>query len=137
MARVPDYKRIRKEDFDADMQPTIEKLGYIINAFSEQVINLLNKNVDFQNLNQEVVNVDIMKDGSGALINPPSIKTSLNSKVQGILCIKADNMTSVGTYPTSQPFVSYNLINNNLISILNVSGLQNSSTYRLKLLLIG
>lgn len=137
MSRAPDYKRIRKEDFDADMQPTIEKLGFIINSFSEQVINILNKNIDFQNLNQEIVSLDIIKDGSGNLVNPPSIRTTLNTKVQGILCIKADNLTSVGTYPTSQPFVSYNLVNNNLISILSVSGLQNSSTYKLKLLLIG
>lgn len=135
--KPPDFKRIRKEDFDEDMQPTVEKLGYIFNAFAEQLVNLLNKNVDFQNLNMEVVSLDIMKDGSGNLINPPSIKTSLNTKVQGIICIKADNLSSPGSYATSQPFISYNLINNNLISILNVSGLQNSSTYRLKLMLIG
>jgi len=135
--RPPDFKRIRKEDFDTNMQPTVEKLAYIFNAFAEQMVNLLNKNVDFLNLNQEIVTLDIIKDSSGDLVNPPSIRTTLNTKPQGILCIKADNMSSPGTYPTSQPFLSYNLINNNLISILNVSGLQNSSTYRLKLLLIG
>jgi len=85
----------------------------------------------------EVVSLDVMIDGSGDLINPPSIRTTLNTKVQGVICIKADNLTSIGTFPTSQPFISYNIINNNLISVLNVSGLQNSSTYRLKLLLIG
>jgi hypothetical protein len=137
MGRAPDFKRIRKEDFDSDMQPTIEKLGYIINTFAEQLVNLLDNNIDFQNLNQEIVILDIIKDGSGNLVNPPSIRTTLNTKIQGILCIKADNSSSPGTYPTSQPFISYNMINNNLISILNVSGLQNSSTYKLKLLLIG
>ncbi len=135
--RPPDFKRIRTEDFPEEVRPTIEKLGFIFNAFAEQLVNLLNKNIDFQNLNMEVVSLDITTDGSGNLVNPPSIRTTLNTKIQGAICIKADNLTSIGTFPTSQPFVSYSMINNNLISVLNVSGLQNSSTYRLKLMLIG
>ena len=137
MGRIPNFKRIRKEDFDTNIQSTIDKLGYIFNSFAEEVTNLFNKNIDFQNLNMQVITLDISKDGSGNLINPPNIRTTLNTKIQGIVCIKADNLDNPGTYATSQPFISYDLINDNLVKILNVSGLQNSSTYKLKLLLIG
>ena len=138
MARPPDIKRIRKEDFDPEDHPIVEKLAYSLNTFMDQVIFILTKNVDFQNLNQVVVDYTISTDASGNLVNPPNIRTSeLRSKPIGIICISAQNQTDPTIYPTSQPFVSFTLLNNETIDVLNITGLQNSSQYVLKLLIIG
>lgn len=103
----------------------------------DQTINVLNGNVDFQNLNQEIVNYTISVDGSGNIINPPNIRVNLASKPQGIICISAINLSNSTIFPTNQPFVSFTLQNNTTINVLNISGLQNNSQYSLKLLIIG
>jgi len=137
MGRVPDIKRIRKEDFDEKNQPMIERLAYSINTFMDQVIFLLNKNVDFQNLNQQIITYNITINSSGNLVNPPNIRTSLKSKPAGVICISATNVNNPSIFPTSQPFVSIGIINNSTVSIENISGLQSDSAYQLTLLIIG
>ena len=138
MGRIPDIKRLRKEDFDKEDQAIIEKIAYSLNTFMDQVIFLFNKNIDFQNLNQIIIDYTISTDSSGNLINPPNIVTNnLNSKPQGIICISATNLINSTVYPISQPFISFTLINNTTIDVLNITGLQNSSQYSLKLLIIG
>lgn len=137
MARVPDIKRIRKEDFDSEYQGLVEKIAYSVNTFMDQVIVALSGNLDFTNINQQVVDYTISTDNSGNLINPSSIRLGLRSRPQGIICISATNVNNPNIFPTSQPFVSFGVVNNRVISIRNISGLQNNSTYRLNLLIIG
>lgn len=75
-------------------------------------------------------------DALGIIQNPPSIKSTLNSKVVGVICMNAENLLDPTAYPLNTPFISFSL-KNNLINILNISGLQANSQYRLTLLLIG
>jgi len=137
MGRVPDIKRLRKEDFEEQYQPLIERVAYSLNTFMDQVIFVLNKNVDFLNLNQQLINYTISVDSSGQLVNPASIRIDLASKIAGIQCINAVNLNDPNTFPNSQPFVTYDILNSRSISIRNISGLQNDSTYQLTLLIIG
>lgn len=137
MGRVPDVKRLRKEDFEPEYQDMIERVAYSINTFSDQVRRVLNKNVDFINLNQELSTYSISIDSSGNLVNPSNIRHGLTSKPAGVLCVAALNLNDPTTFPVSQPFVSFSIINNTTISIQNITGLQNNSTYQLTLLIIG
>ncbi|PCI45890.1 MAG: hypothetical protein COB41_00435 [Proteobacteria bacterium] len=137
MGRVPDIKRLRKEDFDSEYQPMMERVAYSVNTFMEQVISVLNKNVDFNNLNQQVVSYNISLDSSGTVINAPNIKTNLKSKPAGVLCISASNVNDPNIFPISQPFVNIGIINSTTVSVQNISGLQADSTYQLTLLIIG
>jgi len=137
MGRIPDHKRLRKEDFDTEYQSIIERVGYSVNTFADQVISLFNKRIDFTNLNQEISSYTISVDGSGNLVNPANIRHTLISKPAGILCVNATNLNDTNTFPDSQPFVSFSILNSTTISIRNISGLQNDSSYSLTLLLIG
>jgi hypothetical protein len=137
MSRIPDIKRLLKEDFDPDNQELIGKIAYPLNTFIDQSIFLFNKNLDFQNLAQEVRTITVETDGSAAIQNPPNILTNIpNRRIQGIICIKADNLTNGSVYATSQPFVSFT-INGSTVIIQNVSGLTTSSRWQLRLLLFG
>lgn len=137
MARPPDMNRLRAEDFKEDDRELIGKIGGGLNNFMDQTIYALNGNINFENLNQELKSVDISIDGSGALINPPSIKIGVTGRVEGIVCIQAINLNNDGTYPTSYPFISFTIGTDSLIKLLNITGLPNNSSYRLKLLIIG
>jgi len=137
MSRRPDIKRIRKEDFDPEYHGLIDKLSYSFNTFMDQVIFLFDNNIDFLNLNQQIVDYTISTDSTGELINPPNIRSTLNRKIQGITCIKATNILDPNVYPISPPWVSFDFVNNTTINVLNISGLQADSEYSLKLLLYG
>lgn len=135
--RIPDIKRIRVEDFKSEDQDLVGKLAYSFNSFADQVINIFNKGVDFENLTRQIVTVMVTVDGFGALVNPPKIKFDMRSgKVQGLSVISATNINNPGVYPTTAPFVSFTF-SANIITILNVTGLQNNSQYSLVLELIG
>lgn len=138
MATPPNIRRIRTEDFDPEYRKLLERLSYSINEFQDQTIFVLSKRVDFQNLNQYVIDVDFRIDGSGNITQPAIINTegNINGRTIGVYCINATNLQNPNTIPTSQPFVQFT-IDTNQVRILNVSSLQADSQYRLKLLLIG
>lgn len=137
MSQPPELTRIRIEDFKPEEQEMVGKLSGSINRFFEQVTNLFTKNVDFDNLNRQIIKVQVQIDGSGNVINNPQAKFTLRAnRVQGLTVISATNDNDLTIYPTSAPFVSYTF-NNGIITIQNVSGLQINSSYTLTLELIG
>lgn len=124
--------RIRAEDFKPEEQEMIGKLSGTISGFLDDVYRALNKGIDFENLNRQIVDLDVTIDGSGRLVNSAQIKNLTAGRLKGLHVINAINLNNPGVYPTATPFVSWS-INNNLINVLNVTGLQNSSQYRLTL----
>ena len=136
MAQPPNIRRIRSEDFPAEDQPLIQRLSYALNEFIDQTIFVLDGRVDYRNLNQQIVDINLRTDASGNLINPPSIRTTITGKVIGVNVINATNLGNANIIPTSLPFLQFT-IGTNRVDILQVSGLQASSEYTLKVLLIG
>lgn len=135
MSKIEIPPKIRTEDFPPEMAETIGKLAGIYNNFADQISQVINGNIDYTNLKRQVVSVDITTDAAGKAINPPSIRYTLGSKLQGINVLNATNLVNSNIYPVSHPFVSWT-INGSQVVILNVSGLQASSQYRLVIELI-
>lgn len=129
-------KKLRAEDFKSDQQDLINKIAYIYNSFVDEVYNVLNKNVDYDNLNRQIVELTVKIDSSGKVINSPQIKTSLRTKIRGINVLNAVNQDNSTIYPTNAPFLNWT-VNEEILTVLNVSGLQSNSQYKLTLELIG
>lgn len=142
MARIPDLRQITKEDFDQKDQKLIDKLAFPINNFMQQVIGVLKNGVDFNNLNQQLLTVTVSVDATGFPVNTVQFKSTLTTKVAGLICINAVNTSSTIRYPEAQPFISWSQ-NNSVITLNNISGLgipsgqTNSDTYQMTLLIIG
>lgn len=135
MGTPPNIKRLAKEDFSAEDRELIGKLAFPLNSFMEQVRNLLDGNIDFQNLKQELVTVDVTAV-SGFPTVLTKFKSNLSGKILGMHCVMATNLTDGTNYPTSAPFISFTQ-DSGIVTIQNVSGLQDSETYQLKLVLYG
>lgn len=138
MAKIQAPKRIRAEDFAEDERSLIGKLAFIVNSFMDDVYNALNSNLDFNNLNRQLVSLDI-RMGSGAtpaVLNSPQIRHTLRGRPVGINCIKAQNLNNTLVYPLATPFVNFTF-NENIITLLAITGLQADSEYRLTLEIIG
>lgn len=129
MGKIQAPRDIRTEDFKPEEKTLIEKLSSSINTFQNDVYRLLNGGLDYTNMDRQLVeNISVTIDSSGKIVNPPQIKYNLKNKVKGVIVVYAQNQLSTSTFPTNTPFVSYSL-DGNLLKILNITGLQNSSKY--------
>lgn len=137
MASLDNIRRLIVEDFPQEDRQTVEKIAVVLNHFMENVYNVVNGNIEFDNLNQEVIDVKVTVDASGVPTQTTKISTENIRNPQGMLVIRAINSTNRTNYPTSAPFVSYTPIGGNLQRINNISGLQANEEYQLRLLVIG
>ena len=142
MARPPDLRQIKKEDFDSKDQKLVDQLAFPLNNFMQQVITVLTHGVDFTNLNQQIVTFTASVDPTGTPTTSVQFQNTLTTKVIGLICISAINKSSVMRYPAAMPFISYTT-NANLVTINNISGLgipinqTNSDSYTFTVLSIG
>ena len=142
MARIPDLRQIKKEDFDKDNQKLVDQLAFPLNNFMQQVINVLKHGIDFNNLNQQITTFTVSVDVNGVPTSPIQFKNGLQTKVIGIVCINAVNTSSIQRFPVATPFISYTT-NGNLVTITNIAGLgipggqTNSDIYTFTILTIG
>ena len=135
MGKIPDLKRLSKEDFPAEYQQLIEKLAFPINSHMEQVRNLFNKGIDFENLSQELITLKVQTNEKSVPNTRLTFKSSLRNKLRGVVVISAVITSSNTSYPTAQPFISFSQ-NLNIVTINNISGLAPETTYELLLLTI-
>lgn len=130
MAREPDVKKIIKEDFSEADQETIDKLGYSLNTFMDQVRDAFIKSIDFNNLNEEIITLDITVNASGVPNIVTQYRSTLKTRVIGHQVLNATNLTSPLNTPISWPGLVF-VQNNALVNINRVTGLQPNEKYRL------
>lgn len=133
MSRIPDFKRIVKEDFPAEYRNLIERLAFPINSQFEQIRNAFNGNINFQNLAQELRTVEFTTNASGQPINSISFRSNLNDRVQGILVVRTEIISNNTAFPENLPVINWSQ-NGNIVNITNIGGLEPSLEYRLTLL---
>jgi len=133
MAKVPDLKRLTTEDFSSEDRDLVGKIGFVINSFHEQVRNVLNKGVDFENLAQEVKTLSFTTGSTGQPLNTLTFKSGLINKVQGILPIRTVITSSNTSFQAQMPVISWSQ-NGTTITILYIGGLNPETKYDLTIL---
>jgi hypothetical protein len=137
--KFPNFKRIFKQDFKPEEQPLIEKLSVSINSGFEMLFEAMNRKISFRdNILCTIKDVDVTVDSDGTPLQTVGITldtSNATNRVDGVMVIKADNLTSPGTYPTTAPFISYQQ-NTNTILFNNITGLAANQKYRLRVLAI-
>lgn len=161
--KLPSYRRLFKQDFDQKDQALVDKLSITINSSFESLFDALNKGVTFQdNFVGGVVDVQvttssnpaygyyvtatpvaggsastILVNGAYSFTQTPSYPIDSSVKtVDGVFVLKVDNLTSPTKYPIGGVTVSFSKNGNNII-LNNVTGLDKSTTYNLKILTVG
>lgn len=136
MGKMQIPQKLRSEDFKSDQQDLINKIAGIVNQPFEEIYNILSNNVDFINLNRQIVQVNVTIDKNGKIASAPQIKVTLKSRVIGTNVINQINLNDPGVYPTFGVNINFST-SGQILTILNVAGLQASSQYQLTLELIG
>lgn len=133
--KLDNIKKIIAEDFKEEDRDLIARLGSILNKFMDDVYNLSNNRINFDNLSQEVVTIRATVDASG--IPTTSLKFSSNkvNRAQGGVVINYKNLSNSINYPTSMPGISFVPVSTNLYKINHIIGLQANEKYELKILI--
>lgn len=133
MSRIPDLKRIVKEDFKAEDRDLVEKLAFPINSFHEQVRSALSGNLDFTNLNQEIKTLNFTTNTQGQPLNRISFTSELNGRVQGIIVVRTLITSDNTSIPMTLPIVSWTQ-NEKTVNITGIGGLLPETGYSLTIL---
>ena len=127
-------KRITTEEFKPEDREVAERIGNIYNYFAEQVTNVLNGNVDFDNLQRSLLEIEVIVDGNGNPIRKTQFSTTTG--LRGVTVIRAVNTTNRVNYLQGQPFVSFSSSGTGLYTIDNITGLNSGENYTLTIELI-
>lgn len=133
--KIQSLKRIAEEDFDSKDRNLVRKLAFALNPALDQLNEALNKNIDFDNLNQSVVSFRTEVDASGVPKAPIQLASTLKTSVQGIQCIRIDNLTD-SSLLASAPFVNFTR-NSGILTITQITGLLPNKQYNVVVILIG
>lgn len=134
MPRIDSVKRINYQDFREEDRETVQKLSEILNFFMEDVVNAMNGNLDFDNLNRELITFEVTVDSNGVPITNNRFSSELN--IIGTKVIRADNLVNSAQSVESTPFLTYRNSGTGIYTITNITGLQANTKYRLVIELI-
>lgn len=134
--KIENFRRLIKEDVDQQYRPLVEKIGYILNPFAEQIVQAFNKNLSIDdNLNWSKKTITVTVDSNGTPTSTTQFQSGIAANtVYGITVEKAINLTNPNIYPTGAPFISYSE-NNKLITINNIKGLPSGNNFQLNLII--
>jgi hypothetical protein len=135
MARVPDLKRITVEDFKREDQDLVRKLAFVINSFHEQVRSALNRSLNTDNLEQDIITLSFATGDNAQPLNPVIFRSTLINRVRGIVPISLNITSNNQAVPTQAPFISFTQ-EGNQVTINNIAGLDAGITYELTILTI-
>lgn len=135
MPKLSDIRRIIPEDFETDDQPVAEKIAGSYNEFADELYQVINGELDFDNLARAKVSLDISFDSTGKPIGTVNVSTNL-SYVSMVNIGKAQNVTNSAIKFTQAPYIDWTYKGNGVVSINYGIGFVSGNKYRLVLELI-
>lgn len=129
--KLNNTRQIRAEDFDDEYNQLVSQLGSILNSFMQEVVELSDGRVDFENMVQNIKTFEIIVDSNGFPVQAPFKVNVDKTGVRGLSVIRAYNLTNTAGYATSQPFINWVPVGGNLLQIQSVTGLRPNEKYQL------
>lgn len=135
--KIPQYRRIYKNDFDQDDQKLVETMALSINNGFDILYDLVNKKLTLSdNFNGTVKDVTVILDSLGTPTDTNSISLDSDSRIIGVQVLRAVNLTDNTIYPSQAPFVSFTQTERG-VTINNVTGLQQGNKWKLTVFAYG
>jgi len=134
--RIGKYSAISPENFAEESQELVTKLAETLNPFLDNVSSAFDGKIDFDNLNQEVVEFQVEVNASGVPKTQLGLSTRLFNRIRGYIVIRAQPLNPNSPLPTANPLISYTQ-NESGIRIAGVSGLPANIPYRITAIAIG
>ena len=131
--KLPLFKKLSVESFE-DQSDWIGKLFYPLNQFIGTMRLALNNNLTFsENMNAQVKELTITESTS----YPLYFSATVNSKPDGLWVIGINEISGAPANFTSAVFIDWEYVGNSNIKIKAITGIDNTKTYNLKMIVIG
>lgn len=131
MARLDNVKRIILEDFKEEDKETVEKLATILNYFMENVVNTVNGELDYENIKQKLVTVEVITDVSGNPINNTNRFSAQAGAIGGVV-VSARGVNNTNILPTNSPYITFDPTQDSGVYVIRKAyGLLANTKYRL------
>ena len=127
-------RSIRAEDFEQDLQQPMGQLGGLINPFMQEVVELADGRIDFENTVFEIKVVEFKVNSNGTPILNNKISTKV-TRPRGTQIINDYNLTNPSNYPTSAPYMSTTTAGSGLLQVNRITGLVPNENYRLTIII--
>ena len=135
MAVVSNVRRIVVEDYPKETADTVSKLASVLNPFMDEIVNLAQGNIDYNNLNRSKVVFEVTVDASGKPQGLSQINTGLTS-YSGKLLIDVQGV-SASDVVISAPWLDCTYQGNGLVRINRILGLPAGKKMRITVEFIG
>jgi hypothetical protein len=135
--KLDNVKKLLADDFEEDDRELVDGIGLIINPFMTNVADLLNGQVDFANLKQEVVTFSVQVASDGTPTQALTLSTKKFKSIQGLVTIQVKSSSSTTSGLTSAPFVDFTLVGTGSIKVNKIFGLASGTKYQVTVMLIG
>lgn len=131
--KINNVTEIRPDDFKQEDRDTVGQLGEILNPFMQQVVEIADNRIDFENRVENFLQVEFTVDSNGKPILNNKLRTGKTS-IRGFQVIAAFNLTNNSIKPTSQPFISYTPLSGDIVQIEQITGLVADNKFRLNII---
>ena len=128
--KLNNVRQIRAEDFEDDLQQPMGQLGAILNSFMQEVVELSNGRIDFENRVETIKTVEMTVDSNGVPVLNNKINTG-KSSVRGTKVIRDINLTNPNNFPTEAPYINYTQLTGTTIQVNRITGLRPNEKYQL------
>ena len=137
MPKLSDIRRIIPEDVDKNSTPVdvVETIAGSYNEFADEIYQVINGQLDFENLARAKVSLDVTFDTTGKPVGTVVISSNLGS-VSMINIGKVQNLANAAARLTQAPYIDWTLQGSGNIKINYGVGFTAGTKYRLTLELI-
>lgn len=135
MPKLSDIRRIIPEDFEEEQQELVEKIGGSYNEFADELYQVVNGQLDFDNMERRKISVEVIFLESGAPKSAVNINSGLSS-VSILYVGKVDNLTSPSAKLSQSPYIDWTHQGSGRVKINYGLGFSPGAKYRLTLELV-
>jgi len=131
--KINNTTQIRADDFEEDHKRTAEQLANILNPFMQQVQEITDNRIDFENRVENYIEIEMTVDASGKPILNNKISTG-KSNIRGFQVIAAFGASNANITATEHPFMSFTPIGGGLVEVSSITGLPANTKMRLNVI---
>lgn len=137
MPKLSDIRRIIPEDVDKNSTPqeVVETIAGSYNEFADEIYQVVNGQLDFENMARAKVSIDITFDASGKPIGNAVISSGL-SFVSMLYIGKVQNLTNTAAKVSQVPYLDWTFQGNGTVKIIYGVGFVAGNKYKLTLELV-
>lgn len=133
MPKLKNIQRINPSDYPDEYSQIIDGLAGTLNEFMQDVIDMSDGRIDYDNLIFNQLQFEITVGENGIPIQEFQLKTGVTQPT-GFTVVRAVNLSNTFAFATGQPFISYNNVGTDLVKVINISNLTSGDKYRLTVL---